>query len=56
MADLSLRNPDFPRTFISKIHVDLTSPHHWVTLTWTGPQAASGDTGPFHAPAGSRVE
>lgn len=35
----ALRNIDFPRTYISRIHVDLASPNHWVTLTWSGPNA-----------------
>jgi hypothetical protein len=48
----SLRNPDFPRTYISRIDVDLTSPNHWVRLTWTGPQAASQETGPFRSSPG----
>jgi hypothetical protein len=53
MADLSLRNADFPQTFISAIEVDLTSPNHWVTLTWAGPHASSGETGPFHSSPGA---
>jgi hypothetical protein len=51
-SDTSLRNADFPRTYISAIHVDLTSPNHWVELTWTGPNAASQKTGPFHSSPG----
>src|SRR3989304_3146260 len=35
-----LRNHDFPDTYISRIHLDLTSPNHYVCLTWTGPHAA----------------
>jgi hypothetical protein len=49
----SLRNFDFPRTYISAIRVDLTSPHHWVRLTWTGPQASHQPTGPFHSSPGA---
>lgn len=52
-ADKSLRNPDFPRTYISAIHVDLTSPHHWVELTWAGPEADKMETGPFHSSPGA---
>src|SRR6187200_368199 len=49
---LSQRNSDFPNTFVSSIHVDLTSPHHSVTLTWSGPSAAQQETGPFHSSPG----
>jgi hypothetical protein len=52
VSDTSLRNSDFPRTYISLIQVDLTSPHHWVRLTWSGPNAASQETGPFHSSPG----
>ena len=52
-ADFSLRNSDYPNTFISSIHVDLTSPDHWVRLTWSGPQATSQETGPFHSSPGA---
>ncbi len=48
----SLRNSDYPNTFISAIQVDLTSPNHWVRLSWTGPQAASQPTGPYHSSPG----
>lgn len=51
-ADMSLRNDDYPHTYIESIHVDLTSPHHWVTLTWTGPRADRQETGPFHSSPG----
>jgi hypothetical protein len=51
-ADMSLRNVDFPRTFISSVHIDLTSPHQWVELTWTGPHAGEQETGPFHSSPG----
>src|SRR5262249_24246177 len=50
--DTSLRNPDFPRTYISKIHLDLTSPDHSVTLTWTGPQARLHPTTKYHSSPG----
>src|SRR5437868_3762537 len=36
----SLRNKDFPNTYISSIHLDVTSPSSYVRLTWTGPQSA----------------
>jgi hypothetical protein len=51
-ADTSLRNSDYPRTYISSIRVDLASPNHWVRLTWSGPDAASQETGPFHSSPG----
>src|SRR5438874_337496 len=48
----SLRNIDFPRTYISKIHVDLASPNHWVTLTWSGPNARLQPTTQYHSSPG----
>jgi lipoprotein-anchoring transpeptidase ErfK/SrfK len=48
----SLRNIDFPRTYISKIHVDLTSPNHWVSLTWSGPNARLQVTTQYHSSPG----
>ncbi len=51
-ADMSLRNGDFPNTFISEVRVELTSPNHWVRLEWSGPQAGSQETGPFHSSPG----
>lgn len=47
------RNRDFPNTYISRIHLDLSSPHQYVTLTWSGPQAAAQKTGPFHSSPGA---
>jgi L,D-transpeptidase catalytic domain len=52
-ADTPLRNADFPSTYISHIEVDLTSPYHYVRLTWTGPQAARQKIGPFHSSPGA---
>lgn len=51
-ADMSLRNGDFPNTFISEIHADLTSPNHGVRLVWSGPKASAQDSGPFHSAPG----
>jgi hypothetical protein len=48
-----LRNADFPQTFIQEISVDLDDPDHWVTLTWTGPNADSQETGPFRTSPGA---
>ncbi len=49
----STQFPDFPETYISEIHVDLTSPNHPVTLTWTGPNAKRGEAGPFRSSPGA---
>lgn len=49
----STQFPDFPKTYISAIKVDLTSPKHNVSLTWTGPNAAKGNKGPFHSSPGA---
>lgn len=43
--------PDFPATYISGINVDVGTQQ--VTLTWTGPNAGSGPTGPFHCSPGA---
>jgi hypothetical protein len=48
----SQRNRDFPHTHIGRIHLDLTSPNHWVRLTWVGPRAADQDAGPFRSSPG----
>jgi hypothetical protein len=48
-----LRNADFPRTYIKTITVSLNDPDHWMTLTWTGPQAASQEKGPFRTSPGA---
>jgi len=52
VSDMALRNADFPRTYIATVHVDLTSPNHWVELDWTGPMAASQERGPFQSSPG----
>jgi hypothetical protein len=52
-ASKSRRNRDFPTTFIRRIHVDLTSPNHWVELTWSGPAASRQETGPFRSSPGA---
>jgi len=48
-----LRNADFPQTYIQEISVSLDDPDHWLTLTWTGPNADSQGTGPFRASPGA---
>ncbi len=52
-ADHPLRNAGFPSTYIKEIVVSLDDPDHWVTLKWTGPQAASQETGPFRSSPGA---
>lgn len=52
-ADTSLRNADFPNTYISHIEIDLTSPQHEVRLTWSGRLAARQKRGPFHSSPGA---
>lgn len=51
-ADMSLRNADYPRTFVKEVLVDLSSPKHWVKLTWEGPLAEQQMCGPFHSSPG----
>jgi len=49
----SQRNGGFPSTYISRIHLDLTSPNHFVRLTWKGPNANVQDAGPFSSSPGA---
>src|SRR5690349_2816188 len=51
--DMSLRNADYPSTFIQTINVDLTSPNHWVRLEWAGAHAKEQQAGPFHSSPGA---
>ena len=44
---------DDPQTYIQKISVSLDDPDHWLTLTWTGPNADSQETGPFRTSPGA---
>jgi L,D-transpeptidase catalytic domain len=48
-----LRNDDFRQTYIREISVSLDDPDHWLTLTWTGPNADSQETGPFRTSPGA---
>jgi hypothetical protein len=48
-----LGNDDFPQTYIQEISVSLDDPDHWLTLTWTGPNADSQETGPFRTSPGA---
>jgi hypothetical protein len=43
----------FPQTYISQVNVSLNDPMHAMTLTWTGPDAGSQVTGPFHTSPGA---
>jgi hypothetical protein len=52
----SLRNDDFPQTYIEKISVSLDDPDHWLTLTWTGPKSDSQETGPFRTTPGAGLK
>ncbi|MEP6698824.1 MAG: L,D-transpeptidase [Verrucomicrobiota bacterium] len=52
-APFQLRNSDFPNTHIQQISVSLDDPDHWLTLTWTGPQAGAQETGPFRTSPGA---
>jgi L,D-transpeptidase catalytic domain len=47
-----LPNDDF-QTYIKEISVSLDDPDHWLTLTWTGPNADSQETGPFRTSPGA---
>jgi len=51
-----LRNSDFPNTYIKQISVQLDDPDHTVTLTWTGPQGAAQETGPFRSSPGAGLK
>ena len=51
-----LRNSDFPNTYIKQISVQLDDPDHSVTLTWTGPQAAAQESGPFRSSPGAGLK
>jgi hypothetical protein len=50
------RNSNFPETYIEQIAVKLDDPDHPVTLTWTGPQAAEQETGPFRSSPGAGLK
>src|SRR4249919_1493783 len=50
------RNDDFPQTYIRQISVSLDDPDHPLTLTWTGPEADSQETGPFRTSPGAGLK
>ena len=45
--------PNDGSTYIQEISVSLNDPDHWLTLTWTGPNADSQETGPFRTSPGA---
>jgi hypothetical protein len=53
LASHPFRNDDFPQTYIQQISVSLDDPDHSLTLTWTGPNADSQETGPFRTSPGA---
>jgi hypothetical protein len=52
-ASHPFRNNDFPQTYIQQVSVKLDDPDHPLTLTWTGPNAGSQQTGPFRTSPGA---
>src|SRR5437764_8651266 len=48
-----LQNGDLSQTYIREISVSLDDPDHWLTLTWTGPNADGQETGPFRTSPGA---
>jgi len=50
------RNDDFPQTYIQQVSVSLDDPDHSLTLTWTGPNAGSQETGPFRTSPGAGLK
>ena len=47
------RHPGFPTTYIDHVEVSVTSPDHWVHISWSGPEAKSCETGPFRSSPGA---
>ena len=56
LAAHSLRNSDFPNTYIKQISVSLDDPNHWLTLSWTGPNSLSQEVGPFRTSPGAGMK
>jgi L,D-transpeptidase catalytic domain len=44
---------DDSQAYIREISISLDDPDHWLTLTWTGPNADSQETGPFRTSPGA---
>jgi len=53
LASHPFRNDDFPQTYIQQISVNLDDPDHSLTLSWTGPNTDSQETGPFRTSPGA---
>jgi len=54
--DLAMRHPEFPRTYIEAVHIDLTAPNRWVQIKWAGPKSADAPTGPWQSTIGRGAE
>ena len=50
---MALAESRFPQTYIAQVNVRLNDPDHPMTLAWTGPDAASQETGPFRTSPGA---
>jgi hypothetical protein len=49
--DLGMRNPDFPRTYIEAVFIDLSTPSAGVRIKWAGTNT-DGPTGPWRETPG----
>ena len=56
LAAHTLRNDDFPQTYIQKISVSPNDSDHWLTLTWTGPKSDGQETGLFRTMTGAGLK
>ena len=56
LAAHSLRNSDFPNTYIKQISVSLDDQDHTLTLNWTGPNSTSQEVGPFRTSPGAGMK
>jgi hypothetical protein len=54
--NLAMRNPDFPRTHIKAIYIDLSTQAAGVRIKWTGPQAAVAPRGPWRLTPGRGMD
>ncbi len=50
--DLAMRNPDFPRTYIEAVYINLSDPAGGIHVKWAGPEAANCPTGPWRETPG----
>jgi hypothetical protein len=46
----------FPETYIAQVNVSLNDPDHAMILSWTGPDAATQETGPFRTSPGAGLK